>query len=222
VLPSIQSSPSLKYQTVLSQSIHTFLPPPTTTPLSPLPSPNMHTPSDLRYPDSFTNSAFWAPPPPGSDSSHPAVTRDSDDRHGPPRLRPNQLSSAAAAFGLTQRDSYPTQSQTDCPGQYPYPPQHYISTVNYTAPPFDLAEYPVSNDIPRDLRAIHRPLFRSSLEVPPTTTDSIQPRPPPQWPVTSILLQIPPPFNPPPTKPRGTFLRTATTVYHSMANINKA
>lgn len=147
VLPSIQSSPSLKNPRRSLPISPTFLPPPTTTPLrlSPLPSPNMqahHTPSDQRYPDTFTSTAFWAPG--GSDSSQPAVTRDADDRHGPPRLRANQLSS----FGLTQRDSYPTQTQSDCPGQYPYPSQHYIPTVNYTAPPFDLAEYPVSNDIP--------------------------------------------------------------------------
>ena len=95
-----------------------------------------HAPSDHRYPDTFATTAFWAPG--ASDSSQPAVTRDSDDRHGPPRLRANQLSS------FTQRDSYPTQAQTDCSAQYPYPSQQYIPSVNYTAPPFDLAEYPVS------------------------------------------------------------------------------
>jgi hypothetical protein len=157
VVPSIQSSPSVQKASMSpSPQISPFLPPanslqfppPTPLPLFPLSSPVMqayHTPSDQRYPDPLANTAFWAPG--GSDSSQPAVTRDSDDRHGPPRLRANQIPSAAA-FGLTQRDSYPVQTQSDCSGQYPYPSQHYVPTVNYTAPPFDLAEYPVSNDIP--------------------------------------------------------------------------
>lgn len=114
------------------------------------------TPSDHRYPDSLANAAipqataFW--PPGGPDGSQSAVTRNPEDRYGPPRLRANQLSSSpyasTAAFPIAQRDSYPAQSQSDCSGQYPYPQQQYMSNVNYAAPPFDFAEYPVSNDIP--------------------------------------------------------------------------
>ncbi len=112
------------------------------------------TPSDHPYPDATNpampqgNNTHWAPG--GLDTSHPAVTRDPEDRHGPSRLRANQLTSsayasAAAPFSLTQRDSYPAMahSQNDCTEQFPYPLQQYIPSVNYAAPPYDLAEYPV-------------------------------------------------------------------------------
>ena len=149
------------------------------------------TSSDQRYPDSLTNTAipqataFWAPGGPAS--SQPAVIRDSDDRHGPPRIHANQLSSSAypspAAFSITQRDSYPAQTQSDCSGQYSYPTQHYIPTVNYAAPPFDLAGYPVSNDIHHavtcDLPSTHRAL-RSFLVRAPITPGSIRTKPPPR------------------------------------------
>ena len=106
------------------------------------------TPSDHRYAEA-TNPAmpqgsgpYWAPG--GHDSTQPAVTRDPEDRHGPSRLRANQLTSSAyasaSAFSLTQRDSYPApgQTQSECPEQFPYPHQQYIPGVNYATPPFDL------------------------------------------------------------------------------------
>jgi hypothetical protein len=108
------------------------------------------TPSDHRYPDATMpqgGTTYWAPG--GLDTSQPAVTRDPEDRHGPSRLRANQLNSpayaSAPALSLTQRDSYPTlgQTQTDCPEQFAYPPQQYIPSVNYAAPPYDFADYPV-------------------------------------------------------------------------------
>jgi hypothetical protein len=107
-------------------------------------------PIDHRYPDMPQGSTtYWAPD--GLDTtSHPAVTRDSEDRHVPSSLRPNQLASSAyasaTALSLTQRDPYPTmgQTQTDCQEQFPCPPQQYIPSVNYAAPPYDFADYPVS------------------------------------------------------------------------------
>jgi hypothetical protein len=95
------------------------------------------------------SNTYW--PPGGLDTPQPAVTRDPEDRHGPSRLRaPNQLTSSTYAsatppFSLTQRDSYPAlgQTQSDCPDQFVYPPQQYMSSVNYAAPPYDLAEYPM-------------------------------------------------------------------------------
>jgi len=115
------------------------------------------TPSDHRYPDSPANTAisqaaaFW--PPGGPDSSQSAVMHDLEDSYGPPRLRASQLPSAYPSttaflgFPITQRDSYPAQTQSDCSGQDGYPTQQYISSVNYAAPAFDFAEYPVSDDI---------------------------------------------------------------------------
>ena len=112
------------------------------------------TPSDHRYADGTNptmpqgSGTYWAPG--GLDSSQPAVTRDSEDRHGPSRLRANHLTSSAyasaPAVSLTQRDSYPAPglTQTDCPEQFPYHPQPYIPNVNYAAPPLDLTDYPVS------------------------------------------------------------------------------
>jgi len=114
------------------------------------------TPSDHRYTDA-TNPAmpqgsgpYWTPG--GHDTSQPAVTRDPEDRHGPSRLRANQLTSStyasASAFSLTQRDSYPPpgQAQTECPEHFPYPHQQYNSGVNYAAPPFDL-DYQIHSGI---------------------------------------------------------------------------
>jgi hypothetical protein len=113
------------------------------------------TTSDHRYGDATNppmpqgSNTYW--PPGGLDTSQPAVTRDPEDRHGSSRLRAaNQLASSAYAsatppFSLTHRDSYPAlaQTQSDCPDQFPYPPQQYMPSVNYAAPPYDLAEYPV-------------------------------------------------------------------------------
>lgn len=192
------------------------------------------TPSDHRYPDSLANTAisqstaFW--PPGGPDNSQPAVTRDPEDRYGPPRLRANQLPSSTypstAAFPIAQRDSYPAQTQSDCSGQYGYPPQQYMSSVNYAAPPFDFAEYPVSNESRYVLRcalpSIHRALIRSFL-VAITTAGSMRLRPHPQRPASSILPQILlTSITPTPTTPWGTSLSTATTVRRLMASINKA
>ncbi|KAH9956349.1 hypothetical protein BC827DRAFT_1270998 [Russula dissimulans] len=113
------------------------------------------TPSDPRYrdltspapPQGGSPGPYWSPRP---DASQPAVIREPDDRHHPPsRLRANQIPSSAYAsasavttFAFPQRDTYPAQTQADCPAQYPYPPQQYPSAVNYSQPPFDLAEYP--------------------------------------------------------------------------------
>ncbi|KAF8497370.1 hypothetical protein F5888DRAFT_277043 [Russula emetica] len=112
------------------------------------------TQSDHRYGDATNppvpqgSNTYWAPG--GLDTSQPAVTRDSEDRHGPSRLRANQLTSSAYAsaappFSLRHRDSYPAlgQTQMDCPEQFAYSPQQYIPSVNYAAPPYDLAEYPI-------------------------------------------------------------------------------
>ena len=108
-----------------------------------------NTPSDHRYGDATHsampqgNNTHWASD--GLDASQPAVTRDSEDRHGPSRLSANQLAYASATppFSLTHRDSYPVlgQTQTDCPEQFAYHLQQYIPSVNYAAPPYDLAEY---------------------------------------------------------------------------------
>jgi hypothetical protein len=112
-------------------------------------------PSDRRYSDASNpampqgSNTYWAPG--GLDTSQPAVTRDSEDR--PSRLRATQLTSSTYAsatappFSLTHRESYPAstmgQTQGECPEQFPYPPQQYIPSVNYAAPPYDFAEYPV-------------------------------------------------------------------------------
>ncbi|KAI9447236.1 hypothetical protein F5148DRAFT_1344699 [Russula earlei] len=107
------------------------------------------TPSDQRFADATNpavpqgSSTYW--PPHAPDGTQSAVTREPDDRHGPPRLRAGQLSSSAYASAavFSQRDTYPAQSQADCSVQYPYPSQQYIQTVNYVSPPFDFAEYPI-------------------------------------------------------------------------------
>ncbi|KAI0298404.1 hypothetical protein B0F90DRAFT_1734227 [Multifurca ochricompacta] len=110
------------------------------------------TPSDQRYGDAgnpamVQGSIYWNPG--GPDGSQPAVNRDSDDRHGLPRLRASQLITSSYAPATTYavtppRDSYTvhTQNQSDCPEQYGYPPQHYPPVVNYSLPPYDFAEYP--------------------------------------------------------------------------------
>ena len=185
------------------------------------------TSSDHRYPDTAIPqaTAFW--PPGGPDGSQSAVTRNSDDRYGPPRLRANQLPTSAyastAPFPITQRDSYPAQTQSDCSGQYPYPLQQYRSVVNYAAGPFDLAEYPVSIDIVScALPSIHRVLIRSFLVAATTPAGSTRPRCHPQRIASSISPQILPTFITSPTTTWGTFLSTATTVRRLMANISKA
>jgi hypothetical protein len=107
------------------------------------------TPSDHRYGDA-TN-----PPMPhwsrgGLDTpqwAQPAVTRDSEDRHGPSHLRAHQLLLTASSyafatppFSLTHGDSYPALGQTpnDCPGsayhsgQYPpADPTSFRHTTTY-------------------------------------------------------------------------------------------
>jgi hypothetical protein len=145
-----------------------------------------NTPSDHRYGDATNNAmpqgnnTYWAPG--GLDASQPAVTRDPEDRHGPSRLRANQLAYASATppFSLTHRDSYPVlgQTQTDCPEQFAYHPQQYIPSVNYAAPPYDLAEYPVGYLFyPRD-PAEYLPSFSfRSFQVMPTIAGSILPSP---------------------------------------------
>lgn len=190
--PSVLSLPVLLSSLQLSPPCLFFFPP-----ISPLrffsfslPSPcasmlRHTTPSDPRYPDA-TNPAmpqgsgtYWAS---GLDASQPAVTRDLEDRHGSSRLRANQLTSSPYAssppFLLTQRDSYPAlgQPQSECPDQFPYPPQQYTQTVNYAAPPYDLADYP-SVSYPfvlMTLPNIHRALFRS-FQVVPTIAGSMPP-----------------------------------------------
>lgn len=187
------------------------------------------TSSDHRYPDSLANTAipqatsFW--PPGGPDGSQSAVTRNSDDRYGPPpRLRPNQLPTSYAstpAFPITQRDSYPAQTQSDCSGQYPYPPQQYRPVVNYATGPFDLAEYPVSNDVLScALPSIHRVFIRSFLVAATIPTGSMRPRC--HRIASTISPQILTTFITSPTTTWGTFLLTATTVRRLMANISKA
>ncbi len=104
--------------------------------MNPYPAPSDH------------NSAFWAPP--GADRSQPAVTRDPEDRYGPPRLRASSAYATIPPFPPTHRDSYHAQTQSDCASQYAYPSQH-ISGVNYAAPPFDFSEYPVSDELRRPL-----------------------------------------------------------------------
>jgi hypothetical protein len=109
------------------------------------------TPSDQRYGDACNpvmpqGSTYWAP---GRPDPHPsAVTRDSDDRHGTPRLRSNQTTSSnyppVTPNSVPPSDSYPTQTQGDYSGQRGYPAQQYVSSVNYAAPPYDFAAYPVS------------------------------------------------------------------------------
>jgi len=107
-----------------------------------LPPPQMHP-----YPaPSDHNSTFWPPTATSTDRSHPqpAVTRDTEDRYGPPRLRASSAYATIPQFPPTHRDSYHAQTQSDCAGQYAYPPQQqYISGVNYAAPPFDFSEYPI-------------------------------------------------------------------------------
>lgn len=112
------------------------------------------TPSDQRYAAPCNpavpvpqGSTYWAPGRP--DAHHPAVNRDSDDRHGAPRLRSSsQLTSSnyppATPNAVPSCDSYAAQSQGDCSGQRGYPSQQYSSGVNYASPPYDFAAYPVS------------------------------------------------------------------------------
>lgn len=142
-------------------------------PFSPPSIPMLRYPtqSDHRYGDPASptapqpGSTYWAPP--GLDTDQPAVTRDPEDRHGPSRLRANQLTSSAypsatPPFSLNHRDSYPSlgQTQSDCPDQFAYPPQQqYISGVNYAAPPYDLAEYPVGYPLCPHDPAEHSPSF---------------------------------------------------------------
>ena len=63
----------------------------------------------------------------------------------------NQLSSSAyvstTAFPIIQCNLYPTQTQSEYSGQYSHTPQQYMLNMNYAAPPCDVVEYPVSNDI---------------------------------------------------------------------------
>ncbi len=111
------------------------------------------TPSDHRYGDATNppmpqgSNTYWSPG--GPDTPQPAVTRDSEDRHGPSRLRANQLTSSAYAsatlpFSLTHGDSYPALGQTpnDSPEPFACHPQQYMPSVN-TVPPYGLGEYPV-------------------------------------------------------------------------------
>jgi hypothetical protein len=110
------------------------------------------TQSDHRYGDATNppmpqgSNTYWSPG--GLDIPQPAVTRDSEDRHDPSRLRADQLTSSAYAsatppFSLTHRDSYPTLGQTpnDCPGSAyhsgRYPPAdptsfHRLTTYDRT------------------------------------------------------------------------------------------
>ncbi|KAI0301390.1 hypothetical protein BC826DRAFT_1101988 [Russula brevipes] len=118
-----------------------------TIPMLPYPTPPDHRYGDAANPAVPQGSSYWAPACP--DGPQPAVTRETDDRHPHPRLRPNQLTpspyaSAATTFAPPQRDSYPPQAQDDCSGQYAYPAQPHFSSVNYAGPPYDFAEYPVA------------------------------------------------------------------------------
>jgi len=163
------------------------------------------TPSDQRYrnvsnpPAPQGNGTYWSPAP---DGSHSAVTREPDDRHHPPpRLRANQIPSSAYAsasapttttFAFPQRDTYPAQTQTDCPAQYPYPPQQqYPSAVNYSQPPFDLAEYPVSCLSASRDTADHLPRSPAprTYQVAPITVRSTQ-LSPLRCPAMSILILL--------------------------------
>ena len=240
--PPLNDSPSVLSLPVLLSSLQLFFPCPFFfPPMWPthffafsLPSPSAsmlrHTmPSDPRYADA-TNPAVpqgsgiaWAP---GLDTCQPAVTRDLEDRHGPSHLRANQLTSSryasATPFSLTQRDSYPAlgHPQSECPDQFPYPPQQYTQTVNYAAPSHDLADYP-SVSYPFVLMTppnIHQALFRS-FQVMPTIAGSMPPGNR-QWPTSSINPQILIRFNTRHmTTPQGTSPPTANTACRSAANI---
>jgi hypothetical protein len=144
------------------------------------------TPSGPRYGDATNNAlpqgniTYWAPG--GLDTFQPAVTRDSEDRHGPSRLRASQLTYASASppFSHTDLESYPAlgQTQTDCPEQFAYHPQQYNPSVNYAAPPFDLAVYTVGYLLCSHDPAEHSPSFSfRSYQVMPTIAGSILPSP---------------------------------------------
>ena len=74
-------------------------------------------------------------------------------------------------------DTYPTLGwcpQSECPDQFPCPPQQYTQTVNYDAPPHDLADYPLVSH-PFVLMTppnIHQFLFRT-FQVMPTIAGSM-------------------------------------------------
>jgi hypothetical protein len=129
-----------------------------------------HTPSDHCYGYATTGNPaipqysyiYW--PPGDHDTSQPAVTRDSEDRHGPSHLcAANQLIPSAYAsatpFLPTHCDSYPAlgQTQSDCPEQFAHPPQQYILSVNYAASSesYDSVGYPLCPHHP----AKHLPSF---------------------------------------------------------------
>lgn len=142
-------------------------------------------------------------------------------------LRPaNQLTSTPYAsdtpFSLTQRDSYPAlgTTQSECPDQFPYRPQQYIQSVNYAAPPYDLADYPVSYPVVlMTWPNIHRALLRC-FQVLPTIAGSMPPRHQ-QSPTSSIHPQILIHFTTQHMTTPRTFLPTASTACHLAANINK-
>ena len=88
------------------------------------------------------------------DASQTALNSDSDDRQRVQQIRASQYPSnysPATTYSVTSRDSFPAQAQSHCSGQYPYPSQPYQSVaVNYSLPPYDFAEYPVSASYPCD------------------------------------------------------------------------
>jgi hypothetical protein len=116
------------------------------------------TPSDQRYGDACNaampqGGTHWVPGRP--DTYQSAVTRDLD--HGAPRLRSNQMSfndnnnnnnypSVSPNNTIPpSAESYPAQPPADFTApQRAYPPHQYASSVNYAAPPYDFAAYPVS------------------------------------------------------------------------------
>ena len=193
------------------------------------------TQSDHRYGDATNNAmpqgsnTYW--PPNGLDTSQPAVTRDPEDRHPPSRLRASQLASPAAyassaatpPFSLTHRDSYSAlgQTQIDCPDQFAYHPQQYLPSVNYAAPPYDLAEYPVGYPLcPHDPADYSPSISFRPFQVVLTIVGSIPASPQHPLPTSSIHPRILIPFTTPQhMTPRSTSMPMATTACHLAANI---
>lgn len=177
------------------------------------------TPADLHYGDVADSSipqgsSQWGPG--RSDSSHPAVNPDADDRQRAQQQRASQSlpTNYSPATAYTSRDSYPAQAQSHYSGPYsqPYP----SSSVNYVQPPYDFGEYPVSRALMCD-QTEYSPTIIRSMQSTPTPVDIILP----MQLIHSILLPLILCLSTPMSM-RGTSPRTALYAPHSRVNISTA